>query len=60
MHGRGRNVYRIFVGKPEGKRPLERVRCRWEHGIKLDLRETGWRVWSVFTWLRIGIIGGLL
>jgi hypothetical protein len=30
----GRNVYRIFMGKPEGKRPLERPRCRWEDGIK--------------------------
>jgi hypothetical protein len=30
------------VGKPEGKRPLERPRHRWEDGIKMDLRETGW------------------
>jgi hypothetical protein len=58
--GEGRNVYRVLVGKPKGKRPLERPRRRWEDGIKMDLREMGWVVWSGFTWLRIGIIGGLL
>jgi hypothetical protein len=31
--GEGRNVYRVLVGKPEGKRPLERPRRRWEDGI---------------------------
>jgi hypothetical protein len=40
--GEGRNVYRISVGKPECKRPLERPRCRWEDGIKMELREIGW------------------
>jgi hypothetical protein len=40
--GEGRNVYRVLVGKPEGKRPLRRPRCRWEDGIKMDLREIGW------------------
>jgi hypothetical protein len=40
--GEGRNVYRVLVGKPEGKRPLERPRFRREDGIKMDLRETGW------------------
>jgi hypothetical protein len=40
--GEGRSVYRILVGKPEGKRPLERPRRRWEDGIKIDLREIGW------------------
>jgi hypothetical protein len=39
--GEGRNVYRVLVGKPEGKRPLERPRHRWEDGIKMDLRKTG-------------------
>jgi hypothetical protein len=38
-HGRGRNVYRVLVGKPEGKRPLERAR---DDGVKMDLREIGW------------------
>jgi hypothetical protein len=39
--GEGRNVYRVLVGKPEGKRPLERPRRRWEDGFKMDLREIG-------------------
>jgi hypothetical protein len=39
--GEGRNLYRVLVGKPEGKRPLERQRCRWENGIKMDLEEIG-------------------
>jgi hypothetical protein len=55
-----RKLYKILVGKPEGKRPLERPRRRWEHGIKMDLREIGWGVWSGFSWLRIGIVGVLL
>jgi hypothetical protein len=40
--GEGRNVYRVLVGKPEGKRPLGRPRRGWEDGIKMDLREIGW------------------
>jgi hypothetical protein len=39
--GEGRNVYRVLVGNPEGKRPLERPRRRWKE-IKMDLREFGW------------------
>jgi hypothetical protein len=58
--GEGRNVYRVLVGKPEGKRPLGRPRRRWEDEIKMYLREIGWGVWSGFIWLRIGIVGGLL
>jgi hypothetical protein len=58
--GEGRNVCRVLVGKPEGKRPLERTRRRWEDGLKIDLREIGWRVWNGFTWLRIRTVGGLL
>jgi hypothetical protein len=49
-----------LVGEPKGKRPLVRPRCRWEDGIKMDLREIGWGVWNGFTWLRIGTVGGLL
>jgi hypothetical protein len=56
----GRSVYRVLVGKLEGKKPLERPRRRWEDGIKMGFREIGWRVWSGFTWLRIGSVGGLL
>jgi hypothetical protein len=39
--GEERKVYRVLVGKPEGKRPLGRPRRRWEYGIRMDLRETG-------------------
>jgi hypothetical protein len=42
--GAMRNVFNIFVGKPEGKRPLGRSRRRWENNIKMDLRERGWEV----------------
>jgi hypothetical protein len=35
-----RNVYRLLVGKPEGKRPLGRPRRRWMYNIKIDLLET--------------------
>jgi hypothetical protein len=40
--GEKRNAYRILVGKPEGKRPLERLRRRWVNNIKMDLREIEW------------------
>jgi hypothetical protein len=39
--GEGRDVYRILVGKPEGKRPLGRPRRRWEDNIKADHPEVG-------------------
>jgi hypothetical protein len=39
--GEGRGVYRVLVGRPKGKRPLGRPRCRWEDNIKMDLREIG-------------------
>jgi hypothetical protein len=39
LMGEGRGVYRVLIGKPEGKRPLGSPRRRWEDNIKLDLRE---------------------
>jgi hypothetical protein len=42
--GEERNVYKVLMGKPEGKRPLRRPRRRWEDGIRMDLREIGWGV----------------
>ena len=39
--GERRGVYRVLVGKPEGKRPLGRPRCRWQDNIKMDLQEVG-------------------
>jgi hypothetical protein len=38
-----RGVYRVLVGKPEGKRPVGRPRRRWEDNIKMDIQEVGWR-----------------
>jgi hypothetical protein len=46
--GERRNVYRLLVGKPERKRPLVRLRCRWIDNIKLDLLEIGL---SVVDWI---------
>jgi hypothetical protein len=39
--GEGRGVSRVLVGRPEGKRPLERRRRTWEDNVKMDLREIG-------------------
>ena len=39
--GEDRGVHRVFVGTPEGKRPLGRPRRRWEDNIKMDLQEVG-------------------
>ena len=48
------------MGKPEGKRPLERPTRRWEDNIKMDLQKVG-RSWgSGWGWLRIGTGGGRL
>jgi hypothetical protein len=37
-----RNVYRLLVGKPEGRRPLGKPRCKWLDNIRMDLVEVGW------------------
>ena len=39
--GDGRGVHRVLMGKPEGRRPLGRHRCRWKDDIKMDLHEVG-------------------
>jgi hypothetical protein len=41
--GEERKVYKFWVGKPEGKRPLGRPRLGWEDGIRMDLREIGFK-----------------
>jgi hypothetical protein len=41
-HGRGGKNVQGFGGEPEGKRPLGRRRCRWEDGMRMDLREIRW------------------
>jgi hypothetical protein len=54
-------MYRMLVGKPEGKRQLGRQRRRWVDNIKIDLTEIGWDgLWTGSNWLRIGTSGGLL
>jgi hypothetical protein len=58
--GEERKLWKALVRKPEGKRPLRRSRRRWEDGIRLVLRETGWGLLIGFDWLRIGTAGGLL
>jgi hypothetical protein len=47
--GEKRNVYRLLVGKPEGKKPLGRPRHRWVDDIKMNLLEIGW-VWVDWIW----------
>jgi hypothetical protein len=46
--GDERKLYKVLVGKPEGKRPLGRPRCRWNDGIRMDLRVKGLGVWIGF------------
>ena len=55
VYGKGTDVYRVLVWKPEGKRPLGRPRCSWEDNIKMDLQDVG--VWTRSSWLRIGTGG---
>jgi hypothetical protein len=50
-------VYRVLVGKPEGKKPLGKPRHRWEDNIKMDLQEVGC---GGMEWIRIGTGGGQL
>ena len=52
-------VYRVLVGKPEGKRPLGRPRRRWVDNIRMDLQEVGC-MWTGLGWPRIGTGGGRL
>jgi len=44
-------VYRVLMGKTEGKRPLGRPRRRWEDNIKMGLQEVGFGVWTGSSWL---------
>ena len=50
MYGERRGVYRIVVGKSEGKRPTGRPRRRWEENIKMDLYEVGC---GVMDWMKL-------
>jgi len=60
-YGERRGVYRVLVGKSEGKRSLGRPRLRWEDNIKIDQQEVGdVGVWIGSMWLRVGTGGGHL
>jgi hypothetical protein len=53
-------VYRVLVGKREGKRPLGRPRHSWEDNIKMDRQEVDVGLWTGLKWLRIETVGGHL
>jgi hypothetical protein len=55
-----RVVYRVLVGKPEGKRPLGRPRRRWDYNIKMDLPEVGCADMEWIDLAQIGTDGGHL
>jgi hypothetical protein len=58
--GEKRNTYTLLVGKPEGRRPLGRPRCRWLDNIRMDFVEVGWSNVDWIVWLRTGTGGELL
>jgi len=55
-----RGLYRVLVGKPEGKRPLGKLRCGWQDNIQMDLQEVECGVWTGSRWLRTGTGSGHL
>jgi hypothetical protein len=58
--GEKRNVYRLLLGKPEGKRSLGRPRHRWVDNIRIYLESWDGVMWTRLIWLRIGTGGELL
>ncbi|KAJ4446397.1 hypothetical protein ANN_13093 [Periplaneta americana] len=58
--GESRNAYRVLVGRPEGKRPLRRPKCRWEDNIEMDLREVGYDDREWINLARTGTNDGLM
>ena len=50
MYGGEERVYRVLVGKPEGKRPAGSRRCRWENNIEMDLQEL---VYVAMDWVEL-------
>jgi hypothetical protein len=51
--GDRRGIYRVLVGRAEGKRPLGRPRRGWEDNIKMDIPKVEWGEWIGLIWLRI-------
>jgi len=58
--GEGRGVYRVLVGKPEGRRTFGRPRRRWGIKLRWIFRKRDVMVWTGSSWLRIGTGGGHL
>jgi len=58
--GERRGIYRVLVGKREGKKPLGKRTRRWEDNIKMDPQEVRCGAWTGLIWLRIGSGGGHL
>ena len=55
-----RGMYRVLVGKPEGRRLVGRPRCRWVDDIRMDLQEVDVDIWTGLGWPRIETGGGRL
>jgi hypothetical protein len=55
-----KGVYKVMVGRPEGKRPLGRSRHTWEGNISMEPQEMLWEACNGFIWLRIGTGGGIM
>ena len=53
--GERKGVCRVLVGKPEGKKPLGRPRCRWVDNISMDLWDVG--IWTGLGWPKIETVG---
>ena len=58
--GERRGIFQVLVGKPEGKRPLGRLRRRWEDNIKMELQEVGCGGMDWIELAQIGRVGGHL
>jgi hypothetical protein len=58
--GDSKGAYRVFVGRPEGKRPRGRPMRRWGDNIKTHLQAVEWGAWTGLIWLRTGTGGGAL
>jgi hypothetical protein len=56
--GKGIGLYRVLVGKPEGKRPLGRPRRRWGIMLRRIFKKSDVVVWTELSWLRIETSGG--
>jgi hypothetical protein len=59
-YGDSRGAYNVLEGIPEGRRPLGRLRRRWENYIEINIRDVKREAWIGSIWLRTGTSGGLL